>query len=58
MWLVPRFLLSWSRDIFPHVVLHEDLLEQLLVFCGDEHRVIPSLAGCVGVDGAVCYSYL
>lgn len=40
MWIVPRFLISWRRDIRPHVILKSDLIEQLLRFCEGDGTVL------------------
>jgi hypothetical protein len=54
MWIVPRFLLSWRRDVRPHVVLKSDLVEQLVNFCFGDGLILPSLREDFNTNGKVC----
>lgn len=53
MWILPRFLLDWRRDIRPHVILWSTLFDQAVEFGYKERGVIPSLKECISDDGKV-----
>lgn len=54
MWIVPRFLLSWRRDVRPHVVLKSLLTEQLMHFCFGTGAILPQLRDSFDANGKVC----
>jgi hypothetical protein len=54
MWIIPRFLLSWRRDLRPHLILKSVLTEQLVHFCFKDGSILPQLRDCFDTNGKVC----